>query len=64
MILEDNERWLSDGDCSKCRKSEYCSKNCTARKKRITQEMTDFIMGKTGIRTFMNEIEKNNDRWE
>lgn len=61
MTVEDNERWLSDGDCSKCRKSEYCSKSCTARKRRITQEMTDFIMGKTGIGTMMNAMKSRCD---
>ena len=35
--LTDNERWLSDGDCSKCRRANYCSKDCTATKRRKEQ---------------------------
>lgn len=31
---EDNERWLSDGNCTYCRRKKYCSKACTAQKRR------------------------------
>ena len=33
--MTDNERWKSDGDCRFCRRYNYCSKLCTARKIRI-----------------------------
>ena len=29
----DNERWKSDGDCSKCRRNNYCKKKCKAYQK-------------------------------
>lgn len=25
----ENEQWLLNGDCSKCRREKYCSKPCT-----------------------------------
>lgn len=28
MQEPDNERWLTDGDCTKCRRQNYCSKPC------------------------------------
>ena len=37
LKLTDNERWLSDGDCSKWRRANYCSKDCTATKHRKEQ---------------------------
>ena len=29
-----NERWLTDGNCRKCRREKYCKKPCTANKRR------------------------------
>lgn len=31
--IAETEQWLLDGDCDKCRKEKYCSKECTAFKK-------------------------------
>lgn len=31
--MTNNERWSSDGDCGKCRRANYCKKDCSARKK-------------------------------
>ena len=31
---EDNERWLSDGNCAYCRRKTYCGADCTAQKQR------------------------------
>ena len=36
---EDNERWLSDGDCQKCRKVKYCKKSCKANNNRINHQI-------------------------
>lgn len=36
--IEQNEQWLLNGDCSLCRKKNYCSKPCT-RCKRETKLM-------------------------
>lgn len=34
-IKQDNERWLSDGDCKYCRRKSYCGVDCTAQKRRM-----------------------------
>ena len=33
-MAEDNERWMTDGDCSKCRREPYCGTVCRAQKQR------------------------------
>lgn len=33
--MEDSDQWKLNGDCSKCRRANYCNKNCSARNKRI-----------------------------
>lgn len=38
MEIKETEQWLLNGNCSKCRKKNYCSKECKRndlRKKRI-----------------------------
>lgn len=35
-----NEQWLEDGDCSKCRRKNYCKKRC----KRSRQAMRNTIL--------------------
>lgn len=37
-MTNENEQWLLNGDCSKCRRKNYCSKPCT-RNKRGTEAM-------------------------
>ena len=31
---DDRDRWKSDGNCAYCRRWAYCTKACTAQKKR------------------------------
>lgn len=33
-MTNENEQWLLDGDCSKCRREKYCSKPCTKAKRK------------------------------
>ena len=46
---EDNERWLSDGNCTYCRRKKYCSKACTAQKRRKEAIIRAIVWNKTGI---------------
>ena len=45
---EDNERWLTDGNCMYCRKKGYCGKSCTAQKRRKQAIIQQMIAGATG----------------
>lgn len=42
---EDNksEQWLLDGDCSVCRRKNYCSKDCNARIKAFEKNVSNSI---------------------
>lgn len=42
--MSSNEQWLSDGDCTKCRRFKYCSKLCTAAKRFKTAEANKVIL--------------------
>jgi radical SAM protein with 4Fe4S-binding SPASM domain len=46
--MSDTERWLTDGDCSKCRRKEYCGTECTASKRRTRAELLRLIREKIG----------------
>lgn len=49
MNMEDNQ-WQLSGDCKKCRRQNYCSKKCTAwkrRQDRIICEVASSIFNRT-----------------
>ena len=58
MKPADNERWLTDGDCSKCRRAKYCSKPCTRQKRRKKAILMAMLQDKTGITRIQNLLEK------
>lgn len=41
-----NEQWKLNGDCSKCRRRDYCTKPCTKCKTRNSRIMTSFVVSK------------------
>lgn len=47
-MSEDVERWKTDGNCAKCRRREYCSKACTAQKRRAKAIIAQMIRERTG----------------
>lgn len=51
---EDRDRWLSDGDCSKCRRAKHCRKPCTMQKRRKQAILSLLIRN----RTHMDEMRK------
>ena len=53
-MAEENERWKSDGDCTKCRRKEYCSKPCKMFKRAYMKALDQAIAEKT----HMNELKK------
>lgn len=40
----DNERWLTDGNCLKCRRAKYCKKDCKARTTHLHEIMRKAFM--------------------
>lgn len=43
-----NEQWLSSGKCSECRRKKYCSKSCTANKRRTQAQIFSAVDAATG----------------
>ena len=48
-MAEQNERWLSDGDCRQCRRKDYCSKPCTKFKRAYRAALDQAIREQTHI---------------
>ena len=55
---EDNERWLSDGNCTYCRRKKYCGKACTAQKRRKEAIIRAMVWNKTGITRIQKLIDE------
>lgn len=55
-MTKSDERWLTDGDCQKCRRNKYCKKTCTAFKRRTKRDMTRFIEHRTGLGRIFNML--------
>lgn len=48
--INETEQWLLNGDCSKCRRKNYCSKGCTKYNRRTKAELYSLVANK------MNEM--------
>lgn len=57
IIEMENEQWKLNGDCSKCRRRDYCSKPCTKHNQRATQMIHDFVAKKI-IETLVSHKER------
>ena len=42
----ENEQWLLNGDCSKCRRKSYCSKPCTRCTRALETEVKTLVASK------------------
>lgn len=58
MKPADNERWLTDGNCGKCRRQKYCSKPCTAQKRRKEAIIRAMVRDKAGITRIQKLIDE------
>jgi hypothetical protein len=47
----DDEQWMLDGICGKCRKNNYCNTPCSANKKRVDRIVEDAVLLKMYERT-------------
>lgn len=43
--INETEQWLLNGNCSKCRRNEHCSKPCTKNKRRTHSIMRAATVG-------------------
>lgn len=52
------DQWLEEGDCSKCRRSKYCSKPCKRHKVVTKRMITNMVLEATGAQIINNELRK------
>lgn len=60
-----NEQWRLEGDCSKCRRNNYCQKPCTRKDRYNKIKMEEFVreavdQATGGIYTKLQEITAKN----
>ena len=48
--IDETEQWKLGGNCSKCRRKNYCSKGCTSYNRRTEAELYSLVANK------MNEM--------
>lgn len=49
-----NEQWKAEGDCSKCRRKNYCKKKCTAHNKAVDSFIRSAVANKMFEKIFRN----------
>ncbi len=54
-----NEQWLEDGDCTKCRRGNYCSKPCKKSKERLQRRIKGAIEEATGLNKFYEVLNES-----
>ena len=62
--MPETEQWKLNGDCDKCRRSEFCRKSCTAKKKtkaRLMQKVKEEIIDRSIPEPFAGETKKWSD---
>lgn len=45
LNIPETEQWLLEGDCDKCRRESYCSKECTAFKRGFDGDFNGWMNG-------------------
>lgn len=41
--IDESEQWLLSGNCSKCRRNNYCSKPCTRSKRATNASISSLV---------------------
>lgn len=44
--INENDQWLLNGECNKCRRQNYCSKRCNCNKRKTEMVVNSFISSK------------------
>jgi radical SAM protein with 4Fe4S-binding SPASM domain len=42
------EQWMENGECKKCRRRKYCTKLCTASKRKLRSDVFEVMDATTG----------------
>lgn len=57
MNIPETDRWLIDGDCTKCRRKDYCKKECTSSKRAMESLIRNYIRKRIGIDRIQEVLE-------
>lgn len=57
--MNDNEQWKHDGDCTKCRRQKYCSKECGASRNATERYVSGLV-----VKYITDTIVKGSTKWE
>lgn len=57
---ETRDRWLTDGDCTKCRRQKFCSKPCKRHKGAVQREIMGMVAGAM-IKTMVEGAKRRRD---
>ena len=61
-VPESDQRQLN-GECSKCRRKNYCKKKCKATARRINTTLTNLVAERTGIGVMLDILNRySNER--
>lgn len=60
MIDESRDRWLTDGDCTKCRRQKFCSNPCKRHNGAVQREFMGIVAGAI-IKTMVEGAKRRRD---
>ena len=55
-ITIQEDQWLLDGICNRCRRNTYCTKCCKKAKELLYKEAYSFIAERTGLGAIMDTL--------
>lgn len=59
--MENNEQWLAEGNCAKCRRKNYCGKTCSAYKRTREQYMRKAFLESEQGKEFLEKYSQIKD---
>lgn len=60
-MIPETEQWKLNGDCDKCRRAKYCTKECSASKKatqKLIRGAMEAIIGRSIPEPFASDMKK------
>lgn len=59
--MNNTDRWSIDGDCTQCRKRNYCGKPCKKRAYKMRKDIYDVVSAKSELAMVTNFLRILND---
>lgn len=62
-MIPETEQWKLNGDCNKCRRAEFCRKECTASKRASKRVLRNFANALIDATAPTQSIADNIKKW-